>query len=357
VAHDFTTPQIYTVTAANSSTQEYTVTVTILPSTQIAAAPEVTVSATQNDVVVNSTAATTITIPENVTNATIDVSSLKTDNGTTAVATLPDITMNVTTSLSTTPVKVEIPTGTVVTAPAGWDGTINAPTIKANSTVTATPDSGMTSTVLSVIEVGYGDIKLTFDKAVRILIPGQAGKFAGYSRGGVFTEITGTCAADNQATGDALVAEGDCKIDVGSDLIIWTKHFTTFATYIQTAISHNSGGSYTKPAVPANVEIGEGCAAGNKFSTTTGRNCNAATPAGKVLGAEKFNFTKFVKNGSKGNEIIELQKLLTSLGYDLGTADGKFGPKTKGAVIKFQKANKLVGDGIVGVLTRTVLNK
>ena len=123
--------------------------------------------------------------------------------------------------------------------------------------------------------------------------------------------------------------------------------------------SHGSSGSSATPAVPAKVETPDGCAAGDKFSTTTGRNCNAATPAvpaGKVLGAEKFNFTLFVKNGSNGSEIIELQKFLNTLGYTL-TADGKFGPKTKAAVIKFQIANGLKGDGIIGALTRAFLNK
>ena len=67
--------------------------------------------------------------------------------------------------------------------------------------------------------------------------------------------------ADNQATGDALAADGDCKIDVGSDLAIWTKHFTSFATYTQTAVvvtppnnNNNSGGApadITAPAKPS----------------------------------------------------------------------------------------------------------
>lgn len=89
-----------------------------------------------------------------------------------------------------------------------------------------------------------------------------------------------------------------------------------------------------------------------------------ATPVtGQVLGAEKFNFTKFLKFKAfsykvslQGIEVMELQKLLNNSGDTL-IIDGKFGPKTKGAVIKFQKANKLVGDGIVGAKTRAVLNK
>jgi hypothetical protein len=74
--------------------------------------------------------------------------------------------------------------------------------------------------VASVIEVGYGDTKLTFDKAVRILIPGQAGKYIGYSRAGNFYQITTNCSADSQEVGDALPAEGDCKKDVGADLVV-----------------------------------------------------------------------------------------------------------------------------------------
>ncbi|HAQ02779.1 TPA: hypothetical protein DEP30_02970 [Candidatus Nomurabacteria bacterium] len=64
-----------------------------------------------------------------------------------------------------------------------------------------------------------------------------------------------------------------------------------------------------------------------------------------------------MKNGSKGNEVIELQKLLNASGYNCGEADGFFGPKTKGAVIKFQLANSLKGDGLVGPATRATLNK
>ena len=62
-----------------------------------------------------------------------------------------------------------------------------------------------------------------------------------------------------------------------------------------------------------------------------------------------------LKKGSKGNEVKTLQRLLVYLGYNLGNygakkdgVDGEFGDKCHSAVIKFQKANKLEADGIVG---------
>lgn len=81
-----------------------------------------------------------------------------------------------------------------------------------------------------------------------------------------------------------------------------------------------------------------------------------STP-GQVLGSEKFHFTQKLKVASSGNEVMELQKLLNMSGYSCGIPDGKFGPKTKSAVIKFQIANGLKGDGIVGSMTHAILNK
>jgi hypothetical protein len=65
----------------------------------------------------------------------------------------------------------------------------------------------------------------------------------------------------------------------------------------------------------------------------------------------KFVFTKTLRVGSRG---LDVKMLQTKLGIK---ADGKFGEQTKKAVIKFQKANKLKADGIVGIFTNYVLNK
>ena len=137
--------------------------------------------------------------------------------------------------------NVDIPASTTVTsADSTWNGIISAPTI---TTVTLPSTGGNTDSLSMAIEVGFTGAKLSFDKAVRILLPGQAGKKAGYTRSGIsFTEITNICASDSQSAGDALAADGDCKIDVGSDLVIWTKHFTSFATYTEIASGGSVGG-------------------------------------------------------------------------------------------------------------------
>lgn len=204
-----------------------------------------TVSTSHPEILVgdNNTASSIITIPSNVTNATINISAITTStaNSTTATIQAP-MTINASTAIGA--VNVEIPAGLQITAGTPtWNGILNVPQVKENSTVTATPDSGNTVAVSSVIEIGYGDTKLTFSKAVRIKIAGQAGKYVGYSRGGVFTTITNVCSADSQVAGDSLSSEGDCKISVGSDMIIWTKHFTNFVTYTQTAIPSSSSNS------------------------------------------------------------------------------------------------------------------
>jgi len=59
--------------------------------------------------------------------------------------------------------------------------------------------------------------------------------------------------------------------------------------------------------------------------------------------------------GSRGEDVIRLQRLLRNAGFDPGTIDGIFGSRTQAAVIAFQKSKNLVADGIVGIQTWTAL--
>lgn len=65
--------------------------------------------------------------------------------------------------------------------------------------------------------------------------------------------------------------------------------------------------------------------------------------------SDKYNLTRTLRKGSKGNDVKKLQK-------EVGTkADGIFGNNTRTAVIKFQKSKKLSADGIVGKNTAHAL--
>lgn len=72
--------------------------------------------------------------------------------------------------------------------------------------------------------------------------------------------------------------------------------------------------------------------------------------ARRVVGVKGTATPETVKEGDSGTTVRTLQKDLKSLGYKV-TADGDFGPKTKAAVISFQKKYGLAADGIVGPKT------
>ena len=137
--------------------------------------------------------------------------------------------------------QVVIPAGTTVTGPANWDGVLHFPEIKESPSVTIDGD------VSAVIEIGFPDGELLFDQAVRIFIPGQAGKIVGFVRDGRFVEITRILGTDNEDyANDLLPPGGEGKIEIGSDLVIWTKHLTEFVTY---AVSEEPGED-AKPQKP-----------------------------------------------------------------------------------------------------------
>ena len=63
--------------------------------------------------------------------------------------------------------------------------------------------------------------------------------------------------------------------------------------------------------------------------------------------------TDILRRGCKGSKVIELQTMLTQLGYDIGSCgiDGDFGKATMAAVKQFQTDHNLEADGVVGTNT------
>lgn len=271
-----------------------------------------------------------IVVPVTVVNPTINLSAVQTG----LVAETP-VEIKAVTQTQKGDIAITIPTGTQVTGSAGWNGVLELPKIS-NTTITPSVTSRQNATVALVISVGSSAHHLTFNNAVRLVLPGQAGKQVGYSadNGVTFTEITTLCVA-NTLPGGA----NECKMDVGGDLVVLTNHFTLFATY---SVS-------TKPSTSR--VIGQIAPITNPVISTGPVTVPPTTPT------LSYTFTTLMKVGTKNADVKELQKLLTTKGFGALVADGWFGVKTGTALKAFQKANSLTADGVAGPMTRAVLNK
>ena len=328
---------------------------------------EATVSPTTPEVIVTDPdQAVIITVDSGTDNPVINFDALITSG----TGTLPETTVNST--VGSVVVEVVIPDDTVVTADSSWDGTMLLPQIDSGSTGNAPSGFSVGDTV---IEVGSSLFTLSFDKAVKITLTGVTGT-VGYKPAGSdnWQTITTQC---NSATDSSNISSGECYFTSGSDTVIWTYHFTSFGG-LNVAQGNSSGSRPAGPVLPAQASpvavaavLGAstgpipGC--GNRttgFSVATGESC-VGNSAGQVLGAEKFNFTRFLKESLNGGEVMELQKFLNNNNYLVasvgagspGNETNYFRLKTKLALIKFQIANGLKGDGVVGALTRAILNK
>jgi peptidoglycan hydrolase-like protein with peptidoglycan-binding domain len=71
--------------------------------------------------------------------------------------------------------------------------------------------------------------------------------------------------------------------------------------------------------------------------------------AGQALALQKI--------GSNGSEVTSSQRCLKKLGYFNGPVSGKFASLTQNAVIKFQQANRIPADGVVGINTQQALQR
>lgn len=264
--------------------------------------------------------------------------------------------------------QITISKDTTITGSSTWNGIVTLPT--ATTTYTAPSASGFTIAVSLAIEIGAGDMPLTFDKPVKIVFSGKAGTPVGWSQAGVFHAITAVC---DSATNPTLGAGADCHVDSGSDLVVWTMHFSTFLTYTQTAVP-------AAPATPApggspSTGSGSSSGGGGGGSTSSGSSSggglvlgaqtgpattalSTSTPAGRVLGASAYNFKINLGLQSRGAGVNELQKVLIAEGWlTIKAPTGYFGLLTYKAVKGYQKGHGVLQTGFVGALTRGVLNK
>ncbi|TBL80830.1 S-layer homology domain-containing protein [Paenibacillus thalictri] len=249
------------------------------------------------------TAPVSLNVPEGVVNASMQV--VPVTEGDSKQATLPLVEVKAATSLGN--IGMNIPSGVKVTAPANWDGVIKLPAVQPNSSVAVS--SGV---VAAVIEVGVPDMTLTFDKAVRLLVPNQAGKAAGFVKNRVFTPIKDRVSQDTQEAADREIVDGgEAMIEVGSDLVIWTKHFTQFVSYTQVVYtssnsSSNSGASAISGTLVSGVNGGTVTDQGVKIVIPAGASKNdIRITVAKVTGFD--DLTKYAP-GSFISEVFDINK-------------------------------------------------
>ncbi|MFS8500306.1 MAG: LysM peptidoglycan-binding domain-containing protein [Caldicoprobacter sp.] len=76
------------------------------------------------------------------------------------------------------------------------------------------------------------------------------------------------------------------------------------------------------------------------------------------VSAAGYQLTRNLKKGMSGEDVAVVQRLLRDLGFfTYPQITGYFGSITETAVKAFQKANGLAADGIIGPITRGVMNK
>ncbi|HYE23062.1 MAG TPA: peptidoglycan-binding protein [Candidatus Paceibacterota bacterium] len=80
------------------------------------------------------------------------------------------------------------------------------------------------------------------------------------------------------------------------------------------------------------------------------------TAQGEVLGARAYHFTSYLRMGATGEEVIELQKLLSAFGHLSHEPTGYFGPLTRAALAAYQEAHGLQPVGYIGPKTLALLN-
>ncbi|HEY3446109.1 MAG TPA: peptidoglycan-binding protein [Myxococcales bacterium] len=81
------------------------------------------------------------------------------------------------------------------------------------------------------------------------------------------------------------------------------------------------------------------------------RGSSASAPPPPSSSAEGATGTPTLSVGARGPAVRDMQRRLAAAGYSPGPDDGQFGPGTRSALMRFQRANGLSADGVCGPKT------
>jgi hypothetical protein len=243
---------------------------------------------TKKVVVDNSASLVLVVTPDSVVDPLIDLSPIVAPEGNLLVANI-NSKIILKTLLSSAAITVEIPDDVAIKGPIStWSGTIIPPVVVVPQTaLLPAPPTGYDNQVSLAIVIGQQTTPLEITRGTRIYIEGQAGKKVGYISNNVFKEITDTCTEDSQAMGDALPDGTDCKIQDGTNLVIWTKHFSEFVTYTLVSSPQDNNQSNNTTNISS-----------NNSSTTTTTSTDNSIPASTSNDSSSTNLPETETNNN-----------------------------------------------------------
>jgi len=231
----------------NSMNNSESILLTILtPNQQYVTAPIETIQSNKTEIVINqgSNNLNTVILPSTIPGSiSVDLIALLNGKNVTILNDLSLITVQ------TYNYSVNLPANTIIYGASTWNGKLLFPVVAIGGVASGGTYTISGGTVDLVIQVSNDD--LNFSSPVKVILGGMAGKNAAYAQTGIYTltDIPTVCnSAVNPTNIDATTTK-ECYINSGSDLLIWTYHFSAFGAYdiivpppVVPVVSHGGGG-------------------------------------------------------------------------------------------------------------------
>ncbi len=233
-------------------------------------------------------------------------------------------------------------------------------------TVYANDSQGHSASATTVVRVGSGPTLAAPSNLNLNISPGQMLTFTlnptGYQPTGfsVTDKFTGqSTLTNNNVNTSGLVTWIPTASDAGQHVATFKGQVGVYGQSATTTLTINvlgPNGVLLNPPVTTTAATTSGTTASTLAAQLAALQAQLAAGTTGGTAGTGYVFTSYLKQGSENDEVMELQKLLSKLGFLKVAPNGYFGPSTVAAVKKFQAAHGLDQLGAVGPGTRLELN-
>ena len=138
----------------------------------------------------------------------------------------------------------------------------------------STEPSVAVNNATDIVAIQFADGSVTADKAVRIVLPGQASKNLGIIVDGKFSRVKTKLSEDSEKTANSELGAGETGyIKVGNDYVVWTKALGELVTYNVSAASGNT----EEPSISGGTVVNNGGVGSGGFFSSGTTNPNLET--------------------------------------------------------------------------------